>query len=520
VNRQQGIDLLSDAKGSWDVIVIGGGATGLGAAVDAAARGYRTLLLEQHDFSKGTSSRSTKLVHGGVRYLQQGNISLVLEALRERGLLVQNAPHLVRHQAFIVPNYDWWEGPFYGIGLKLYDMLAGKLGLGPSKWLSTEETLGLLPTIEPEGLRGGIIYYDGQFDDSRLAINLAQTLADVGGVPLNYFQVKQLIKTGDMITGVVVDDLENGHEYQISGRVVINATGVFVDDILQMDEPHFDRIIAPSQGVHLVLDKAFLPGETAIMVPHTDDGRVLFAVPWRDRVVVGTTDTPIQSPSLEPRALPEEVEFILSHAARYLTKDPQPQDVLSVFAGLRPLVRSGEGKNTATLSRDHSIFISKSGLVTITGGKWTTYRKMGQDVIDQAAQVAGLQERPCRTETMRVHGWLKDYHAGDPLHYYGADALGIHRLLRENLKLAEPLHPKLPYIAAEVVWAVREEMARTVEDVLARRTRALLLDARAAIEMGRIVAAIMADEMGKDNLWQREQVQLFTALAREYILVP
>lgn len=518
MNRQNALDVIENYDGFWDVIVIGGGATGLGAAVEAASRGYRTLLLEQYDFSKGTSSRSTKLVHGGVRYLQQGNVSLVLEALRERGLLVQNAPHLVRHQAFIVPNYDWWEGPFYGIGMKVYDMLAGKLGLGPSKWLSKEDTLTHLPTIEPEGLLGGVIYYDGQFDDSRLAINLAQTLVDLGGTAVNYLRVDQLLKSGDVINGVVAHDLETGKEHQLYGRVVINATGVFVDHLIRIDDPQAKSIIAPSQGVHFVLDKSFLPGNSAIMVPHTDDGRVLFAVPWRDRVVVGTTDTPVDEVSLEPRALQEEIDFLMIHAARYLTKDPQPSDVLSVFAGLRPLVRGAESKSTATLSRDHTIMISKSGLVTITGGKWTTYRKMGQDVIDQAAQVAGLDEQPCRTEELRIHGWLKNFDINDPLHYYGTDALGIHKLMQMETGLSEKLHANLPYTAAEVIWAVREEMARSVEDVLARRTRALLLDARAAHEMAPKVAALMAVELQKDHTWQDEQVRSFKILAKGYIL--
>jgi glycerol-3-phosphate dehydrogenase len=518
MNRERSIDTIKNHDGFWDVVVIGGGATGLGAAVEAASRGYSTLLLEQDDFSKGTSSRSTKLVHGGVRYLQQGNVSLVLEALRERGLLVQNAPHLVRHQAFIVPNYDWWEGPFYGVGMKLYDMLAGKLGLGPSKWLSKEETQKRIPTLEPEGLMGGVIYYDGQFDDSRLAINLAQTLHDLGGTPVNYVKASKLLKAGEMVNGIIAQDMESGDEYDIFGRVVINATGVFVDSILKMDDPAAPNIIAPSQGVHIILDKEFLPGESAIMVPHTDDGRVLFAVPWRDKVVVGTTDTPVKEVSLEPRALEEEIDFILTHAARYLTKDPVPSDVLSVFAGLRPLVKAGDAKSTAALSRDHTILISKSGLVTITGGKWTTYRKMGQDVIDQAALVAGLEERPSKTEDMRIHGWLKNYDVNDPLHYYGSDALGIHKLQHDDRKLEEPLHPRLPYTGAEVLWAVREEMARTVEDVLSRRMRALLLDARASMDMAPAVAKLMAAELRLHKKWQKEQVEDYTSLAQEYVL--
>ncbi len=519
MNRDRNIYTLKNMPGLWDFIVIGGGATGLGTAVDAASRGYRTLLLEQHDFAKGTSSRSTKLVHGGVRYLRQGNISLVLEALHERGLLAENAPHLVSHQAFIVPNYEWWEGPFYGIGLKMYDVLAGKLGLSPSKILSREETLEKIPTLEPDGLRGGVIYYDGQFDDARLAINLAQTLVDLGGTPINYAKVTGLLKHNGMINGVQACDMENGDEFEIYGRVVINATGVFSDAIIKMDNPETEKMIQPSQGVHLVLDKEFLPGDSAIMVPHTDDGRVLFAVPWHNKVVVGTTDTPVETPVLEPRPLPEEIDFILKHAARYMTKDPEREDVRSVFAGLRPLVKSGDSKNTAELSRDHTLIVASSGLVTITGGKWTIYRKMGQDAVDQAAMVAGLDPRECKTKQLRIHGWMKNMDKTGLLGFYGSDAYRIKELMKQRPELRNKLHPHLPYIGAEVVWAVREEMARTVEDVLARRTRALLLNARASVEMAPVVAKLMAEELGYDMKWQKTQVSDYKKLAKNYLLV-
>jgi glycerol-3-phosphate dehydrogenase len=509
---------LAECDGYWDFVVVGGGATGLGVGLDAASRGYKTLLLEQHDFSKGTSSRSTKLVHGGVRYLRQGNISLVLEALHERGLLIRNAPHLVSHQAFIVPNYEWWDGPFYGAGMKVYDLLAGKLGLGPSKHLSKEETLKRIPTLEPEGLRGGVVYFDGQFDDSRLAINLAQTMVDHGGVPINYMKVTGFTRAGEMIDGVIAMDMESGREYEIHGRVVVNATGVFTDNLLKMENPEADPIISPSQGVHLVLNKEFLPGDSAIMVPQTADGRVLFAVPWHDKVVVGTTDTPVPDVSLEPRPLKEEIKFILDHAAIYLTKDPTPADVQSAFAGLRPLVKAGDGKSTAAISRDHYLVISESGLVTITGGKWTTYRKMAEDTVNQALLVAGLKEHACITKDLRIHGWLKHYDKNDPLHYYGSDAIHIKKIVNADPSMGDKLHPDLPYIKAEVIWSVHEEMARTVEDFLARRSRALLLDTRASIDMADEVARIMAKELGYDETWQTYQVDAYTSLAQEYIL--
>jgi len=517
-NRNEMLDGVKSEAKYWDVIIVGGGATGLGAAVDSASRGYKTLLLEQHDFSKGTSSRSTKLVHGGVRYLQQGNVTLVLEALRERGLLIQNAPHLVRNQSFIVPNYDWWEGPFYGIGMKVYDMLAGKLGLGPSKNLSREKTLELLPTIESEGLKGGVIYYDGQFDDSRLAINLVQTALDHDATILNYAKVTGLLKSNDTTNGVTVTDQISGESFEVNGRVVINATGVFTDDILKMDNENAGNIIAPSQGVHIIIDKKFLPGDSAIMVPHTEDGRVLFAVPWHGKIVLGTTDTPVESPSLEPVAMESEIEFILKHASQYLTGNPTRKDVRSVFAGLRPLVKAGDSKDTASLSRDHTLIVSPSGLVTIAGGKWTTYRKMAQDTIDQAATVAGLNIRECTTENLRIHGWLKNVDKKDPLFYYGSDKVSLEKMIEERPELGEKLHERLPYLKAEVVWGVRKELAVTVEDILARRTRAILLDAPASIEMAPEVARLMAEEAGHDKKWQEEQVKEYTAIAENYVL--
>ncbi|HUF14091.1 MAG TPA: glycerol-3-phosphate dehydrogenase/oxidase [Longimicrobiales bacterium] len=520
MNRSEMLAALESTREPWDVIVVGGGATGLGVAVDAAVRGYRTLLLEQDDFAKGTSSRSTKLVHGGVRYLQQGNVALVLEALRERGLLIRNAPHLVRNLGFVVPHYDWWEGPFYGIGLKVYDVLAGKLGLGPSRHLSREETLERLPTIEPEGLRGGVIYYDGQFDDARLAISLARTAARGGATLLNYARVSGLLKNGHgLVAGVRVEELEGGRELEVRARVVVNATGVFTDALLRMDSPDARAIIEPSQGIHIVLDPSFHPGESAIMVPHTDDGRVLFAVPWHGRVIVGTTDTAVEHAELEPRALDEEVDFLLSHAARYLAHDPTRADVLSVFAGLRPLVKPADSRETASIARDHTLLTSASGLVTITGGKWTTYRKMAQDTVDQAIVVGGLEPRACETDTLALHGYIGEAPSSrHPRSMYGSDEAALDSLEHERPELAAPLHEKLPYRLSEVVWAVRHEMARTLEDVLSRRTRSLLLDARAAAQAAPAVVALMATELGRDEAWQRAQLAAFERLAAAYRL--
>jgi len=517
MNRSQAIDQLVNTTGRWDIIIIGGGATGLGAAVDGAARGYRVLLLEQDDFAKGTSSRSTKLIHGGVRYLRQGNLSLVVEALHERELLFRNAPHLVHHQSFIVPTYEWYEGPFYGVGLKLYDVLAGKMGIGASKILTRRETLEEIPTLEPEGLRGGVIYYDGQFDDARLAVTLAQTAADRGGCILNHVRVVSLIKHKDYTEGVVARDEESGKEYEVNGKVVINAAGPFVDSIRSMDDPESEAIVVPSQGIHIVLDRSFAPGDSAIMVPHTDDGRVLFAVPWHDRVIVGTTDTPIASIDPEPLPLPEEIDFVLSHAAKYLTNDPTPDDILSVFAGIRPLIRAKADRHTASLSRDHHLNISPSGLITIAGGKWTTYRKMAEDTIDQASRLAGLDYNLCPTRHLRLHAWSDSGGEEDAYSVYGSNRNDIMALAQTHPGLTDRIHADLPYTIAQVIWAVRHEMACTLEDVLARRTRSLLLDARASMSAAPDVAALMAKELGKGKEWEDQQISAYRKLAERYL---
>ncbi len=519
MNRQFMIDRVRSHREPWDMVIVGGGATGAGVAVDAASRGYDVLLLEQADFGKGTSSRSTKLVHGGVRYLEQGNISLVMEALKERGLLLQNAPHLVSNLGFVVPNYDWWEAPFYGIGLKMYNLLAGKYGFGSSEILSRDETLERLPNIKTEGLRGGVVYFDGQFDDSRLLINLVTTAAEQGATLLNYTRVMGLTKDAEgVVNGAVAVESESGEEITVQARVVVNATGAFTDDIRRQGDASVKPMIAPSQGVHLVFDRAFLPGDTAIMVPHTSDGRVMFAIPWHGHTLVGTTDTPIPGPVLEPIAQAQEIEFILNTAALYLAKAPTRDDVLSVFAGIRPLVKSGNSGNTAALSRDHTIHIDGNGLLTITGGKWTTYRHMAEDCVNQAAMLARLPDVDCVTKHLNVHGFHPQASKFGELGVYGSDALAIQQLILEDSRNAEQLHAKLPYTAAEVVWAVREEMARTVDDVLARRTRALFLNARAARQMAPAVARIMARELGRDEAWQAAQLRAFETISAHYVL--
>ncbi len=496
----------------WDVIIIGGGASGLGAAVDAATRGYATLLLEAHDYAKGTSSRSTKLIHGGVRYLAQGNIHLVHESLHERGLLRRNAPHLVHDLGFLVAAYQGWRLPFYGAGLKLYDALAGRLNLKPSRLLTRAGALGHVGTLKWAGLKGGILYFDGQFDDARLAVTLLRTFEDHGGVALNAAAVTGLIKTAGRITGVEVRDVETGETFEAQGSVVINATGIFADSVRHLDDPAAEPLLSPSQGVHVVVPRRFLPGDTALMVPRTEDGRVLFAVPWHGRALIGTTDTPVPEIAIEPRALDAEIDFILRTATAYLDPAPSRGDILSVFAGLRPLVKAAPGEDTKKLSRDHLIRVSDSGLVTLTGGKWTTYRRMGQDVVDRAAIVGGLHTAACVTEDLHLHGHDADA-CDDHWRVYGADAHAV-RALPGGDRL---LHDGLPYVEAEVRWAVRFEQARTVEDVLARRLRALLLDARAAAAMAPRVAGIVAEELGRDAGWQAGQVEAFAELAEGYL---
>ena len=502
----------------WDIIIIGGGATGLGAAVDAASRGYKTLLVEQADFAKGTSGRSTKLVHGGVRYLAQGNIKMVREALRERGLLLKNAPHVCHSLSFIIPSLHWWQKWYYGFGLTMYEVLSGKLSLGKTRLLSKKTTQQLLPAVAPRNLSGGVLYQDGQFDDSRLAVNLAQTAVEQGAVVINYCRLDKLTKTGNRISGVLLQDMLSGKKYEINGRSVINATGIFTDSVMQLDDADHRPMVSPSQGVHLVVDAVFFPGKQAMMIPKTDDGRVLFAVPWNGKVVLGTTDTPVNEITLEPRPLQEEIDFILQHINRYLKTAIDAGDVKSVFAGLRPLIKIKGKKMTALLPRDHTTIVSASGLVTITGGKWTTYRTMGKHAVDNAAFSSKLKMEPCITESLLIHGYTAGMNAEDPLFVYGSDAAAIKKLMEDEPLLKEKIHPALPYPKALVIWAVQHEMAMTLEDVLARRTRALILDAKAAIEAAPTVASMMAEIMDKDEHWAATQVADFKKIAQQYLL--
>jgi glycerol-3-phosphate dehydrogenase len=516
--RQEILNELGRTSESWDVLVIGGGATGLGTAVEAASRGYRTLLVERFDFAKGTSSRSTKLVHGGVRYLEQLNITLVSDALRERGNMLRNAPHLVHDQQFVVPAYSYSSLPYYGFGLKVYEWLSGKLSLGRSEMLSARATLEKLPGIRREGLRGGILYHDGQFDDSRYAIALLRTLQDLGGTAINYVEATGLLVSNGRISGIKARDAETGAEFDLQAKSVINACGVFVEGTLSMDYRAHNQLLAVSQGTHFVLPRSFLPGKTALMIPKTADGRVLFAIPWHGATIVGTTDESVEGAAVEPKAMDTEKNFLLDHIERYFGRLPRPEEILSVWSGLRPLVKKGHAK-TSKLSRDHTILVSPSGLITVTGGKWTTYRRMGFDTINRACEVANLPKTPSRTLELKIHGWTME-NAGTASSWenvYGSDLPAMRALTIGNPELDRLVHPRLPFRLREVVWAARYEMARTVEDVLARRTRALFLDARAAIEAAPEVATLLAAELHRSEDWVEKQLADFRTVAKGYV---
>lgn len=522
MDRQASLAQLNIPGKTWDVIVIGGGASGLGIAVDAASRGFSTVLVEAHDFAKGTSSRSTKLVHGGVRYLAQGQFGLVREALRERGYLIRNARHLVHDQRFIIPCYRWWEKTFYRIGLGVYDLMAGRLRIGRTRSMERTEVIKDLSNVKTDGLRGGIAYHDGQFDDARLAIDLAHTAVDHGACVLNHAAVCALIKdTHGTVIGVQLHDGSTGRTHEVLGKVVVNATGVFTNDILAMDGPDTKDHIVPSQGIHLVLPRSFLPGNDALMIPRTSDGRVLFVIPWHDHILLGTTDTLVAGPSFEPAPLEVEIDFVLDTAGHYLTHRPMRSDVHSMYAGLRPLAMPKKnGTSTKEVSRSHKILVSTSGMISIFGGKWTTYRKMAEDVVDRAIQLGKLPSRTCKTRTLPIHGDQASVPAVtyDHLSILGTEVETVHAFQRADPTTIERIHPHHPYTVAEVIHAVRNEMAITVEDVLARRVRLLFLDAEAAIDSAERVARLIALESGRDEEWVGSQVAEFRSLAQGYLV--
>ncbi len=503
-----------------DIIVIGGGATGLGCAVDAASRGYKTLLVEKDDFGRGTSSKSTKLVHGGVRYLEQGNVFLVQEALLERGRLLKNAPHLVHGLPFIIPNYSAWLGPYYLAGLKTYDLLAGKKSFGASSWLSKKAVMEALPNIKREGLKNGILYHDGQFDDTRLLVSLLRTFHQHNGIALNYVKAINFIKNKkDKIIGILCWDKETKEYFELMGKTVINATGVYTERVQLMDDPDVEMAVSPSQGSHIIVDKKFLGDNTAIMIPKTPDGRILFAIPWHDKTLIGTTDSFTKKITNNPKVNPEEIDFMLDTAGRYMEEKPTRKDIKSVFAGIRPLVSKGKILDTKTISRSHGISVSESGLVSITGGKWTTYRKMAEDTVDKAILQSDLKYAKCKTKDLILDGGLHfNKKMTGHLKIYGSNISDLNKIEKNDPVLKEKLHPDLPYTLSQVVYACKYEMARTVEDVLSRRTRATFLDAKAAIGSAEKVAALMRSILGKSDKWEKKEILRYKKVAGSYVV--
>lgn len=501
---------------TFEILIIGGGATGLGAAVDAASRGYNVGLVDASDFASGTSSKSTKLAHGGVRYLQKGNISLVIEALRERGIMMKNAPHLVRKLGFVIPSYNWWSNPFYILGLKIYDTLSGKLGFGTSKIISKEETIKRIPNVNTKGLRGGVLYYDGQFDDARYAISLAQTACREGAILANYCKVTGLLKEKGKVVGILAIDVIHDDMFEVRAKSIINCTGVYSDEIIQMDNPNYKESIRPSQGVHIVIDKSFLDGEQAIMVPKTTDGRVLFAVPWGNVAIIGTTDATVDRKCLDPIPTTEEIDFILENVREYLVKTPNRSDILSVFAGLRPLALNRSVSKTRDMSRKHRVVVTSSGLISVQGGKWTTYRKMGEDAIDNAIIVGDLPLTKSISQSLQIYGFDNNVDWSDPLHIYGTNKEKIYnRIIRFEEK---SLSQKFELYPSMIRWAVLNEMAMTLEDMLSRRHRAVLLNAKETQRIAPLVASIMAGYLNKDRDWIEDQLEKFERFNQSYLL--
>ena len=498
MDRNEQLKKIVDTT-SWDIVVIGGGATGLGAAVDAANRGYKVLCLEKYDFSKGTSSRSTKLIHGGVRYLQQGNISMVKHALRERWFMLQNASLVTRKLSFVLPVYSWWSFFYYSLGLMLYDLLSGRLSIGKTRIMNAKSVISKVPDINTKSLKGGIRYFDGQFDDSEICIALARTAIQEGATVINHAAAESFTYNDGKISGLVIKDYLSGKEFSVNTKVVINATGVFADTMIKKDNPSHHAIISPSRGIHIVIDKKFYTGPHAMLIPKTTDGRVLYAVPWHDKVIIGTTDNKVENIDIEPIATHDEVNFVLENFNQYMSQQLTIQDIKSVFAGLRPLVKIKNIKSTADLVRDHLIYESPSGLVSITGGKWTTYRKMAKDVINQAIKTGGLNYVPCNTDSLHLVT-RKD------------------TLVEENtINSQARLHPSFAMSKEDVLYAIESEMACTLEDVLARRIRILFLDARAALEVAPVVCKIMQETLGKDDVWFEDQIISFRKVAENYL---
>lgn len=504
----------------FDVIIIGGGATGLGVAVESISRGYKTLLLEAYDFGKGTSSKSTKLVHGGIRYLANLDFELVSEGLDERFYFLKNAPHIASTQAYLVPFYSFLDKIKYFLGIKLYDYLAKDKKVGQSKFLSIKETIQYAPDLDTNGLKGGAIYYDGQFDDTRMLITLLQTFKSMGGVAYNYHEVTNFIKdSNNIISGVKVFDKLNQSNLEFSTNIVINATGTFTDELLNLDDLTIKHNnVEAAQGTHLVFEPEIFNSDCALVIPKTTDGRILFVLPWHGKVVVGTTDIAVSKPVLDPKPRAEEISFILDTLNCYTNRQATINDIKSVFTGQRPLVRPKNAKNSAKISRKHEILYSTSGLISIVGGKWTIYRKMGEDTINFAINKNLLSKSQSVTKELKLFAANKNNYTY-PLNVYGDEVNKILEIQKE-LSNFDKIHPDLPYFQAEVIYQIRYEMAKTLEDVLVRRTRAIFLDAKATINAAILVATLMATELNlrNSNEWVTKQVEDFKKTNMKYLM--
>lgn len=502
LNRRESLHEIQQG-GVWDVLILGGGANGLGCALDASLRGYRTLLLEKNDFAAGTSSRSSKMIHGGVRYLKRGDIPMVRSALRERDILLRNTGGLVKEQRFIIPLYSVIDLGLYMAGMRVYDLLAQGQQMKRSQFLSAAAVRQCLPGLCSIGLKGGIAYSDGHFDDARLALSIAQGAARQGATLMNYASAVGLLKASraGKVEGVMVHDEHTHQEYEIRSRLIINATGVFVDSILAMDNPHLRKLHRISQGSHIVLPAEFLPGDYAMLIPKTSDGRVLFCLPWYGRLLIGTTDMEMTRATEEPHPQERELNFLLNTCSRYLARKPDFTAILSMFSGQRPLPDRYGSKPTKQLSREHRIDISSSGLVSILGGKWTTYRAVAQEALDKGLASIGDECRSHSTDMVKL----------------GELGTQMSEIEEEDPKNRELISPHFPYKIAQIIAAVRYEMAATLTDVMARRTRMLLLDVRKARQCAPQVAHIMAKELGEKEPWIQRQQKDFYQLTRQYL---
>jgi glycerol-3-phosphate dehydrogenase len=518
MSRDRNVNLEALRSGDrYDLLVVGGGATGSGVALDAATRGLKVALVERDDFGAGTSSRSTKLIHGGVRYLEKAvkefdrsQFNLVRDALKERAVLLQIAPHLCQPLPLVTPLYNWLQVPYYTTGLKMYDWLAGRAKLQPSRFIDAREALERFPMLKAEGLRGGVMYYDGQFDDARMNVTLALTASDQGADVANHVAVTGLVKEGGTIVGVELEDRLLGERFEVASTVVVNATGPFADGLRTMDDPRAPTMLTASSGAHIVLDAAFSPPGTGLLIPETDDGRVLFLLPWMGATLIGTTDNPAAI-TQHPKATEDDIAYILRHVERYFSIPVDRSDVRAAWSGLRPLVSDPGAADTARLSRDHVLNVSDSGLLTIAGGKWTTYRKMALDTVDYAASLGGLDPKgPSRTERLKLVGaeTFNGREAGELQERFGLSADVASHLARaygdRAVSVAElaasglgaPLAEGYPYLQAEAVYGAREEFAQSTVDVLARRARLGFLDREAVLAAAPVVSALLAGELG------------------------